>query len=1063
MSDTSAQKDRWWSYIGSCRRRPRQLKCNGVETVALDVQMWPRHDHKNLSKLFSAFVVASLLLIPSGSLFSTSNAFAPILHHTSLTFQLVVRAASRKCIHSYCAKEEDHDEGRKKRHSQTQLPKNLDGLVQSSDQFRLPLPVVYYEQENEVPEMIPMIRQLTNLSQIHDIVNLIHHQGSVNSTLVTEITQRFAQLLTVRYNNTSADGASNDPHFLEDRTTDGGEEKQVLSVVLNLVTSMFHKDSFRNTQHQFVLDAANCFVGLTNVLQNLMIRHSLNNNQNDTIVPVINQLWDQIAEYEHRVVGNGAGSRSITYIMSPRRLVSFVLAIQKMHKYTFTADAGIQNSSITMYNMNTSSLIYANACTRLCHGDRISRLNLHDIYQTLKSIERLPSSPWNVCNSLVTQQLLISLVRRIRKPVIYNTTSATSTIIQGLDQMRRLWYSINATFSSISNVKYLGSLPIDLPISSVARELELSIFRLLHHVICTDVSNKINHADTITCKQQLSIKELGILAVTIQIVIPRKQLINSNKDNDNETVNQHIPYRSLVMQLQHLMTMHVSVKEFPVSTNSVQGAKFTTIRDISRILGIWEYYQYHDTDQKRMTEDTDSSQSTQHMIQTLGHLMENIVEGTGNVADVIMPTDVNNILRTLAFLPKSYSKQSYHSALGYLLAKNEGFLRRCSITELSNFSWFVAFKSNYYFYNTSVGDAVIVAIGNRIIGPSIYQVCSPKEACRIISAFTALCCDMTNARTSAIEKFGGDMPNTQFLQQDHGTLLSKIFLCLGECLLESSDLSPHDASSAIYAYAKAQYMFDMGIFDHLVNAFATHVDINPSSCTLRQICQTLWACGKMASFESSQNNMDDAVGDITVKAYPPYYNAFVSMLSHVLCNADDLSVQDITQTFLAMSHFNFFVHDAYAEINIEPLLRQALVLSFTFNAHERATLLWSFSRIPSMSPMLAKTIFLLTRPFAQQCDPVQQLEIDHPQVASIILYSLGRMNIRDSDVFHYLTSYVLKYQINTASAQTVANILWAHRTVHIEPPQRLLESWTLLKLPDLKIVKGSDNNWWSYN
>ena len=116
-----------------------------------------------------------------------------------------------------------------------------------------------------------------------------------------------------------------------------------------------------------------------------------------------------------------------------------------------------------------------------------------------------------------------------------------------------------------------------------------------------------------------------------------------------------------------------------------------------------------------------------------------------------------------------------------------------------------------------------------------------------------------------------------------------------------------------------------------------------------------------------------------------------------------------------------------------------------------------------MTPLLARTIFFLTRPFAQLSDLEQQLAIDQPQVASIILYSLGRMNIRDSDVFHYLTSHVLKYQVHTANAQTIANILWAHRTVHIEPPQQLLESWAMLKLPDLNIVKGSDSNMWLYN
>ena len=118
--------------------------------------------------------------------------------------------------------------------------------------------------------------------------------------------------------------------------------------------------------------------------------------------------------------------------------------------------------------------------------------------------------------------------------------------------------------------------------------------------------------------------------------------------------------------------------------------------------------------------------------------------------------------------------------------------------------------------------------------------------------------------------------------------------------------------------------------------------------------------------------------------------------------------------------------------------------------------------MPILSPTLARIIFLLTRTFAHPSNAERHLVIDQPQAASIILYSLGRMNIRDVDVFRCLTNYVLKYQIDTASAQTIANILWAHRSVHIEPPQQLLESWTMLKLPDLNIVTSSNSRTWPY-
>jgi hypothetical protein len=1050
MKDLCILNYRTFDY--SQRRRLRKTKCCGRDKILYDIWEWPRNDKQTFSMSVSLLVLTFCLLISSPFMFSTCSAYVPVIpHQTFISKHIIIRATSqpRNTIWRgfYCfAKVGNHNDEENKLHPPQMLPKEIHiGQAQSQNQNLL------HGKEHEEPEIISMIRKLTNTSQIHDIVTLMQHQDTLNSTAVAEITQRFAYLLT--YTESSMNGTSIVHQPFASGAKDNKEDVKLLNVILSMIKSIFKKTSFRHTQYQHVFDAANCFVGLTNVLQTFIITKD---NHTEVIIPVMYQLWNRIVEYEQVVSKDN--SRSIIYNMSPKRLVSFLLAMQKLRKYSSTRNDPDRQSSSATYNMDASSTVYTNACTRLCHGDRISRLNAHDICQTLKSIKKLSSSPWNVCNNPATQHLLICLVRRMRKPAIYNTTDAT-TIIQGLDQMHALWYSINATF--LTNDTFVGNQTSDLSPLKVSRELKLSMYRLLYHVInILSLPNRVNQVGTTICKPQLSIKELGILSVAIRNLIPRKSVSKKNhgyQDNDNALVNPDSPHGSLVTQFQQILTMQTSLKQYATPSNTLQVPKSTTIRDISRILGTWEYYQSPNSG-----EDNDNIQLAQHLVQLLGRLTHQIVvEGTGNVHDVIMPTDINIIIRTLAFLPKFYSKQSYYIALGYLIGKNKDFLHRCSITELSNFCWFMAYKSNFYFYDSSDGDAVIVALGNRIIEPDICCFCSPKEACRILSAFTALCCDVTTARSCTIKNLGG-VTSAAVRQQSHSTLLSNIFQCLGECLLDSSTLSSYDASSAIYAYAKAQYMFDMGIFDYLVEDFVKHVEINPSSCTLRQICQTLWACGKMLSFESSNNSMDNAAMHASVKVYPPYYNGFISMVSYVIRNADVLSVQDVTQTVWAISRFNLFAQDA-VEIKFEPLLHQVQTLSCQFNAHERAILLWSFSRMPVMSPMLARIIFLLTRPFAQQSNSKQQLAIDHPQIASIILYSLGRMNIRDSDVFHYLTSYVLKHQIDTASAQTIANILWAHRTVHIEPPQQLLESWMILKLPDLKIVKGSGSNMWPYN
>lgn len=1038
--------------------KPRCYERNTFLYEILECHLRNEIRHRSNSKSALPILMTLCLLIPSRYLFSTHTgcAYSPVLNRPSLITEHSTRTTSRiiprwgSC--SLYTKIGDHDERNTKLtvgavHTQ---PREVDDHDKSM--------MIQNDIKREVTEIIPMIRQCISMLELRDKVELYQQHRTHNSTVVAEITQRFAHLLQVRYSSRKTNTTS-----IGSQHNDSAEGK-ILLHVLNFITSMFDHVSYRNIHtYQYLLDAVNCFVGLTNALQTYVLQHGIKSNQQNLIIPVINRLWNRIIEHEQQV--NYDHSQSIIYNMPPKRLVSFLLAIHKLHQFTSTKSDLDENLPDKLHNMNASSIVYANTCRRLCHGDRINRMSLHDIYQALKSINTSSSSPWNVCNNPVTQQLLISLVRRIRKPIVYNETETLSTTVQVLDQMQRLWYSINATFGNEMNGTYATNRSDDPQISSLSREVQISMYQLLCYIIDTSVPTTVNHSHTTTCKPPLSIKEVGILAVTLRIVIPRK-----SEAMEPNTISSR--YSSLVMQFHHLATQVCSVKLNPISQNEIQRTKLATIRDISRVLSTWEYYRYLDFCGQSTSEGIDSNQSTHEMIQTLGHFTKQIVvEGTGNVDVAIKPSDINDILRTLAFLPESYSKQSYCSALHHLIVQNSEFLRGCSVTELSNFCWFMAFKSGHYFYlRTSASDAVIVALGNRIVQPDICHTCNPKQACRILRAFTALCCDTrTTDRTSVIWKFGYERNDMSNQTQRYGSVLSNLFQCLGECLLESSALSPRDASSAIYAYAKAQYVYDLGIFDHLVNSFAAHVRSNPSSCTLRQICQTLWACGKMVSFESSSNAMDVAALDLTKHVNPPYFKSMVSMISHVISYADELSVQDITQTLWTMSHFDLLAYERFngdkenVDINIEPLLTQVIALISAFNTYERATLLWSFSRMPVLTPTLARIIFLITRPFAQPSN-VEHLAIDEPQAASIILYSLGRMNIRDIDVFRYLTNHVLEYQIETASAQAIANILWAHRSVHIEPPKQLLESWAMLKLPDLNIVVSSDtgSSMWPY-
>jgi len=87
-----------------------------------------------------------------------------------------------------------------------------------------------------------------------------------------------------------------------------------------------------------------------------------------------------------------------------------------------------------------------------------------------------------------------------------------------------------------------------------------------------------------------------------------------------------------------------------------------------------------------------------------------------------------------------------------------------------------------------------------------------------------------------------------------------------------------------------------------------------------------------------------------------------------------------------------------------------------------------------------------------QCftDRLLYLHIKHsekasPREAANVLLALGRMEIRDERVFEVMSTDMLD-QLDVASAQAIANALWAYRTVHIPPPRQLLDRWAMQRL-----------------
>jgi hypothetical protein len=403
------------------------------------------------------------------------------------------------------------------------------------------------------------------------------------------------------------------------------------------------------------------------------------------------------------------------------------------------------------------------------------------------------------------------------------------------------------------------------------------------------------------------------------------------------------------------------------------------IRDLSRMMAAFE--------RLRIEESSD-------VFLRLGETLECILEDADTSADHTEPKDINSILRCAALLHgRNEAVMQPFRATARLLFLNPSFLARCGPNELSNFVWFALLAQ---WYN---GD-VLEALATRILEPNVVDSFSPKTACRTLSTFTAI----TMSRSADSEE--------SVLLQQH---LFQLFESLGEHLL-SSTLTPLDISSGIYAYAKASYVRDMGIFDHLVGLLASRVE----EFNVRQVSQSLWACGKMMAWEIEPEEEHDTPAH-------PYLASATIMATFLGSQAETLTTKDVAQSIWAIGRLH--IYDAAV---LSPLANRAKAVAKHLTAQEIANIFWSLSKVKSQDFGL---IFLLMRRISHDTSLALT-----PQEAANILYALGRLDIRDEDVFKVLSNIILD-QIEVVSASAIANVIWAHRVVYITPPQQLIDNW----------------------
>jgi len=389
-----------------------------------------------------------------------------------------------------------------------------------------------------------------------------------------------------------------------------------------------------------------------------------------------------------------------------------------------------------------------------------------------------------------------------------------------------------------------------------------------------------------------------------------------------------------------------------------------------------------------------------------------VVSNSSKKYNDVSPMTTNEILRwpILAHRKNKEIMEAYLGAASLLFAE-DSFLARCSVGDLANFLWFL---SSAHTFN----EKILEGIGSRLMEPEYVDACSPKLASRILATFTSLIESEKHSPTESLIQ----------IKQD-------LFHNYGGHLLSSS-LSPSEISSALYAYAKGNYLRDMGVFDHLVSLLAA----SRHECTVRQLSQSLWSCGKMMAWEGRELVQDET--DQMSKAGPPYVANAENIAEELSTRLDELSPADIAQIVWAMGKLSIrddLMHSRFA--------RRAKELSACLNASMISNILWGLARVEYKNEeIITELTYRLASPDLQTS----------PKEAASVLFSLGRLNWRDETLFYQFSQKMVE-QIEDTNAQSIANTLWAFRAVHLRPPQELLDTWAAEKLGLMSVTNSYGN------
>lgn len=355
----------------------------------------------------------------------------------------------------------------------------------------------------------------------------------------------------------------------------------------------------------------------------------------------------------------------------------------------------------------------------------------------------------------------------------------------------------------------------------------------------------------------------------------------------------------------------------------------------------------------------------------------------------------STLTMSVRYAVKLYSRDHPHALRPFIDATKAMCQKSNFLEEISSSN--LAFLIEALAIAKCADENLLTALAEAATRSYVVNDCSPSSSRRILSSFTLI---VPRVPTESLRDY-----------------LEQMFGLLGGNLL-SAQLEPYEAAEAVFAYAKAGYAADMGVFDHLSGLVSDHL----SEYSSRTLSQCLWACGKMYVWE--QNHPEDPMA-------PPYVKSAMSYAKHLTSSESELSPKDLAQCCWAIGRLRIS----------DPKLMQAFAsrakgVLADCQACETSNILWGLSKAGYNNEADMITI---SRSMLRS--DVEAL----PQEAACVLYALANAEIREDEVFDHLTE-VLISQTQDVSAQAIANALWAHNVVGKLPPSKLLQSWAFDKI-----------------